>query len=250
MIYQSHEHIAKPRTMLSGRSKSVFLTDNRPKNIQRKVLNGKGVIQLVARTKLWSQQEAHYQSNKVGKKRISGDALWLAMVRFSRGVKKLPNDTVQDVLNKAAKKKGLTFEEWKGSGKDGTLMEAQHLVSSSYATKTLKWPYWFINSVHNGKMLMAGRKTKGIKIPKKYIDAKKKRGKVPRRGLRHITKGIAHPGYDKKMKIYVQNYYKKNNLVIGSKVHSKHMRAITKHLRKAHRKKDRMKKLGVNDLKF
>jgi hypothetical protein len=211
------------------------------------------VVQRFNENQPWSVAKAKYQANKVGNKRLDGDAEWLAIKRYCARVQKLPDDTVSDVLAKAkagATGKRIAFSEWKGAKLTGDLQEAQHLVSSSYATNTLKWPYDWVNSKHNGKMLLSGR-GEFFAAPEKYAEKKGNEGKGVNRGLLHITNGVAHNTYDQKLDQYIRNYYAAHHLVMGAKIDKIHFFAITAHLRDKHKALDGQANphhLGVDDL--
>ena len=215
-------------------------------------LASKAVIQMVSRTTTWQSQKAHYQGWSGGAKRLPGDALWLAMVRYARNVPETGPEkskgTVNDVLAYAQKnfKNGVSFDDWKGSQSTSTSNEAQHLVNSSYATQTLKWPYALINSEKNGKMLMAGRSGKGVKMTPEYSKAKatKPGGKgTPARGVLHIGGGygFGHPHYSAMAQKYAESIYAKHGLTVGQDM-SKHMHVadeIMDGLRAWHKQFDR-----------
>lgn len=234
---------------------AVSLVDNRQSNVvQQKKINDHHVVagevvQLVAYKNMWGEEEGKYQAKKVGHERIDGDAEWLAIVRFCRGLVKAPGETVQNVLDKAEKNKGVSFQKWKGSQKTNDGQEAQHLVSASYASGTLKWPYSFINSEHNGKMLLAGRGGTQLNPSQEYINAKQQKGKLPNRGILHIINGVAHNAYDKSLKQYVEDYYKKHGFTIGTSIPDANMKEITDYLREKHKEHDGKKTLlGVDNL--
>ncbi|MCA6362909.1 MAG: hypothetical protein IM638_07710 [Bacteroidetes bacterium] len=208
-------------------------------------------VQLVSYTNLWTTEKSKYQSGKVGSERLDGDAEWLAIVRFCKDVVKNSTDTVNDVIAKAEQKKGVSFANWKGSQSTGTGQEAQHLVSASYATKILRWPYEFINSEDNGKMLLAGRGGTQVNTNPQYTTAKQQSGKQPARGLFHIVKGVAHNAYDKHLKAYVTQYYQQHGLTIGQDIPYVHKKAITDYLRAKHKEFDGVpnpNSLGVDNL--
>lgn len=249
MYQHISQHKISPSNLKPIEPAGPVLKDNRSKIIQKVGIQNKKIIQLVSYNSTWKSQEAYYQQNKVGSKRIPGDAEWLAITRYTNGITIDPNKTVSEMLAEAKKIKLISFEDWKGSQSTGDSQEAQHLVSATYATKVLRWPYSFINSKHNGKMLLAGRKGKGKSAPKKYLSAKSKRGKTSSRGLYHIVKGIAHSRYERQLKQYIPNYYKKNGLVIGKKISNMHMQAIANYLRTQHKAFDgKTTTKGVDDL--
>ena len=235
--------------MYGAESKSVRDIVNATSNSENSPL------QLVAYTHQWSEQKKKYQANKVGSERISDDAEWLAIVRFCRSVSDefKSKSTVNEVIAKAAEYKRVGFKERKGSQAQHTGQEAQHLVTSSYATKVLKWPYEWINSDRNGKMLLAGRHSKNTDVSKAYKDAKYERssywfrprflgGKMatPARGMAHINEDrLTHPDYSKMVAKLCEEYYAKNNLIIGTPISEHHAFAIMDILRKWHKAEDR-----------
>jgi hypothetical protein len=182
------------------------------------------VIQLIGLNENWNDEQRAFQGSKTSKKRkrISGDANWLAMERFTKHIPQSFKDahSVQEVLDEAALYKQVSFEDWKGLGKDGTSREAQHLISAGAG---IQWGLTdkMINSSRNGKMLLAGRlrknKAQGQEMTDKAGIAKKKRRLNKsnsiddadiNKGARHIgKKGVAHPKYDKAMKNYVESNF-------------------------------------------
>lgn len=253
-IYQQKFSNVMAAASQNRSSKGVYLQDNRAQALQKKVNPTASLstepVQLVSYTDLWSNQLKIYQPDKVGSARIPGDAEWLAIRRYCKDVTPDAKDTVNDVLAKAEKIKGVSYHDWKGSQQNGDSQEAQHLISASYATKVLKLPYSYINSPENGKMLLAGRKGKGDKVPLKYSNAKKSRGKTPNRGLKHIKRGIAHPRYEKSLRNYVNSFYLSQSLKIGQKITMAQFNALTSHLRIKHKQYDRNNPNdhGVDDL--
>jgi hypothetical protein len=219
----------------SGYNQSIF--QSKPSLVQRAAIldDVDTPVQLVAKDDKWINQQNIYQSDKVGE-RINGDAEWLAIVRFCNKIKIDINKTVRQNLAEAAKIKGISFDDWKGSQATKDNQEAQHLIPASFS-KELKIPYAWINSPQNGKMLIAGRKI-SLSAPAKYITAKALRGKKPARGIVHIEKGAAHPHYNKKVEEYIAQYYKDNHLKSGMPMPHVHFMAITNHLRKMHKQYD------------
>ncbi|NVJ60936.1 MAG: LysM peptidoglycan-binding domain-containing protein [Gammaproteobacteria bacterium] len=214
---------------------------------------------LVSFTASWSSQEAHYQSATVGSKRLDGDAEWGAILRFTRKVSPefKSSHTVNEVLSEAANQKRVSYKDWKGSQSDGTSQEAQHLVSSSYATKVLKWTYSQINSEDNFKMLLAGRGGKGARTSDAYNQSKIERHWLaswfssagqPARGYKHIGKGVAHPSYDKVMIGFVSDYYKEKGLTIGAPISDFDASNIKNQLRNWHKKGDRRSDLSIDEV--
>jgi hypothetical protein len=255
------QSVAGNLTASNHHKPDYYFRDNRPGMIAQRRLAGNGYdqhtfqgksarvqpaailddvdtpVQLVALGDKWINQQNIYQSNKVGD-RISGDAEWLAIVRFCNKINIDINKTVKQNLDEAAKIKGISFDDWKGSQATNDNQEAQHLIPASLS-KELKIPYAWINSPQNGKMLIAGRKV-SLGAPAKYVAAKAKRGKKPNRGIIHIEKGVAHPHYNNKVEQYISKYYKDNQLTVGQPISHAHFKAITDHLRKMHKQYDTM----------
>ncbi len=222
-------------------------------------------VQMVAIKQPWLTQKAHYESHKVGHARLDGDALWLAMTRFAKDV---PEDfkathTVEQVLAEASKIKKVSFDDWKGHQADGTSQEAQHLVTSTFATTVLRWPYSEINCEDNGKMLLAGRGGKGTDTSGAYKKAKRERhpwaasfpifssAAEPARGYRHIgSKGFTHPRYSAMSEAYVRDYYSRNGLTIGQPIAHEHAKAIKQGLREWHKHGDRSSHSTIDEKAF
>jgi hypothetical protein len=209
----------------------------------------------------WKDFETKYRPNKPISKRISGDAHFLAILRFIRDVpiSIRAGKKVSELLKEAEKFKGLSFSAWKGRQQSSDLQEAQHLVPHSIGRK-FGWSYKLINSEENAKMLLAGRKGKGDKPPGAYIKAKRNRlvssrrgwarkfwftvvssydGRSGRsRGMRHIRKGVAHPKYNEMVEKCIINRYHKWNISLPGRCTDDQAKSIMSELRKWHTKED------------
>ena len=151
-------------------------------------------------------------------------------------------ETVADVLEYArVHYKGVSFDDWKGTQSTQTSNEAQHLVNASYATQVLKWPYEWINSPENGKMLMAGRSGKGVGMTSQYLNAKSAKHKIAARGALHIGggHGFGHPLYSGMAQKYAETIYGKYGLKIGSPIQWNVALEIMNGLRLWHKQFDR-----------
>jgi hypothetical protein len=242
-----HEAIQNNAPLLQSKYASHLAMHQAKSPMQFQLIKGDSsdqVIQRIGFGSLWSKEEGKYQANKVGSKRLAGDALWLAITLFTKKIPALfkSKHTVKEVIAEAEKtNKNVPFDKWKGTQADGTSREGQHLITSSFASKELKLPYELINGPENGMMLLSGRDGKGEGFTSEYIAAKSGRGKTPKEGIRHIGggNGFAHPDYSKYSKDFVLSEYAKNNYTVGQAVPKAFILGIMAKLRAWHKQYDR-----------